>query len=184
MDSGDDVQSLVVRVRGGAATLLPTIKAAIWSVDSAPPITRVSMLEELVAASESGRRFVLSVFALFAATALLLTGIGLFGVIAGSVAERTREIGLRAALGARPVQILALVMRQGLALASLGGAVGLIGAVVTTRGLASLLYGVTALDPATYATVVALLACVCAAACVVPAWRAVNVHPTIALRSE
>ena len=105
-------------------------------------------------------------------------------MIAVSVAERTREIGLRAALGASPLRILALVLRQGMTLTGVGVALGLAGAAVATRGLATLLFGVTAVDPLTYAGVMALLFGVCILACSVPAWRAARVDPTIALRSD
>jgi ABC-type antimicrobial peptide transport system permease subunit len=124
------------------------------------------------------------VFAVFAAAALVLAALGLYGVIAGAVAERTREIGLRAALGATSAQILALVLRQGLTLAALGVALGLVGAAAATRGLESLLYGVTSLDPLTYGGVILVLAAVAGAACWLPAARAARVDPTVALRAE
>jgi ABC-type antimicrobial peptide transport system permease subunit len=105
-------------------------------------------------------------------------------VIAGSVAERTREIGLRSALGATRGDILSLVLRQGMTLAALGLVIGLAGAAAAARGLTTLLYEVTALDPLTYGGVVVLLAVVSAAACWVPAWRAARIDPTVALRAE
>jgi ABC-type antimicrobial peptide transport system permease subunit len=105
-------------------------------------------------------------------------------VIAGSVAERTREIGLRSALGATRANILSLVLSQGMMLAALGLAIGLAGAAAATRSLTTLLYGVTSLDPLTYGGVVVLLALVSAAACWLPAWRAARIDPTAALRSE
>jgi ABC-type antimicrobial peptide transport system permease subunit len=138
----------------------------------------------LLTTSEAQRRFVLMVFTIFALAAVVLAGLGLYGVIAGNVVERTREIGLRAALGAGPAQIVALVMRQGMKLTALGLLIGLAAAVATTHGLESLLYGITALDPLTYGGVSILLAGVCAGACLLPAWRAANVNPTVALRSE
>ena len=180
----DDVQSLVVRSRGDAAGLAPAIRRAIWSVDPSPPIVRISTMEDLVAASEGERRFVRTVFGVFALAALVLAAVGLYGVIAGSVSERTREIGLRAALGATPQRILGLVVRQGITLTALGVAIGLVAAVGASRGLATLLFGVSALDPVTYAGVIALLAAVSIVASAVPAWNASRVDPTIALRSE
>jgi predicted permease len=180
----DVVQSLVVRTDGDPVAFVPAVKQAIWSVDSAPPIARIATMEDLLAASEAQRRFALTVLAMFAVAALVLAALGLYGVIAGSVAERTREIGLRSALGASPASILSLVVRQGMSLAGIGVAIGLAGAIAATRGLESLLYGITSLDPLTYAGVIVLLAAVCAAACWVPAWRAARVDPTIALRSE
>jgi ABC-type antimicrobial peptide transport system permease subunit len=141
-------------------------------------------MEDLLASSEAQRRFALTVFTIFAVAALVLAALGLYGAIAGSVVERTREIGLRSALGAGRTRILSLVMRQGMTLAGLGVAIGLAGAAAATRALETLLYGVTALDPLTYGAVIVLLAGVCVAACGLPAWRAANVDPTTALRCE
>jgi ABC-type antimicrobial peptide transport system permease subunit len=121
---------------------------------------------------------------MFAAAALVLAALGLYGVIAGRVAERTREIGLRSALGATPQQILGLVLRQGMTLAAFGVAIGLAGAAAATQGLESLLYEVTALDPITYGAVIALMVAVAAAASWLPAARAARVDPTVALRAE
>jgi putative ABC transport system permease protein len=180
----DEVQSLVVRTRGDPAALFPSVKQAIWSVDRTPPVVRVATMEDLVAASESQRRFVLRVLGIFALSALVMAAVGLYGVIAGSVAERTREIGLRGALGASRRSILGLVARQVTTLTAFGVAVGLAAAAAVTRGLTSLLFGVTPLDPVTYAGVTVLLVGVAAAACSVPAWRAASVDPTIALRME
>ena len=180
----DVAQSLVVRMDGNPTALVPAIKQAIWSVDSEPPIARIATMEDLLAASEAQRRFALTVFAIFAATALALAALGLYGVIAASVAERTREIGLRSALGASPAHILSLIVRQGMTLAGIGVLIGLAGAAATTRALKTLLYGVTSLDPLTFGAVIVLLAAVAAAACWLPAWRASRVDPTVALRSE
>jgi putative ABC transport system permease protein len=180
----DSTQTLVLRVDGDAAAVVPSIMEAIWSVSSTPAIARVTTMEEIVAASEAERYFALNVFTTFAATALALAALGLYGVISGAVAERTREIGLRSALGATRSQILALVLRQGMTLAALGVGLGLAAAAAATRGLDSLLYGVTSLDPLTYGAVIAVLALVASAACWIPAARAARVDPTVALRSE
>jgi putative ABC transport system permease protein len=180
----DSVQSLVVRADGDAAALLPSIKSAVASVSSVPAITRVATMDELMAASEAERRFALTAFGMFAAAALVLAALGLYGVIAGRVAERTREIGLRSALGATPQKILELVLRQGMTLAGLGVAVGVLGAVAATQGLGSLLYEVTSLDPLTYGAVIVLMLAVAAAASWLPAARAARVDPTVALRAE
>jgi len=180
----DDVQSLVVRTNGGAAALTPALRRAIWSVDPDQPIARVATMDDLVARSEADRRFVLTVFEAFALAALALAAIGIFGVVSGTVTERSREIGVRAALGASRGSVLALVIGQGMTLTALGVAVGIVGSVAATRAIASLLYGVTALDPVTYAGVVATLALASLAACSAPAWRAARVDPAIALRAE
>ena len=178
------VQSLVVKADGDAAALMPAIENAISSVSSIPAIARAATMNEVMAASEAERRFALTVFGMFATAALVLAALGLYGIIAGRVAERTREIGLRSALGATPQQILALVVRQGMTLAGFGVALGLAGAVAATQSLESLLYEVTSLDPLTYGAVIALMAAVALAASWFPAARAARVDPTIALRAE
>jgi putative ABC transport system permease protein len=180
----DNVQSLVVRTTGDVATLAPTLKRAIWSVDANQPIQRVATMDGLVAASASQRRFALIVIETFAIAALLLAAIGMYGVISGSVAERTREIGIRAALGATPRGIVASVVGRGLALAALGVLVGLGGAFAASSLLISLMFGTSRLDPATYGGVVALLGAVSAIACWIPASRAARVDPAITLRAE
>jgi putative ABC transport system permease protein len=180
----DDAQSLVVRATGDAAALAPAIKRAIWSVNRDQPILRVATMDRLIAASEAQRRFALRIFEMFALAALALAAVGIYGVVASSVAERTREIGVRAALGASRPDILALVLRQGMTLAGIGIAIGLAGAAVATRALATLLFGVRSLDPLTYIGVMLLLAVVAAIACAAPAWRAARVDPSITLRQE
>jgi putative ABC transport system permease protein len=147
-------------------------------------LRRGATMEELVEASAAERRFALTLFETFAVTALVLAAIGIYGVLAGSVAERTREIGVRAALGASRRDILALILRQGMTLTVLGVAIGLGGAVVASQALVTLLFGVTRFDSATYLSVVALLLGVSAIACWLPAWRAARVDPTITLRAE
>jgi ABC-type antimicrobial peptide transport system permease subunit len=123
-------------------------------------------------------------FAGFAGVALLLAGIGIYGILSGVVAERTREIGVRSALGASRTAILALVGRQGMTLAILGIAIGLVGALLATRGIAVLLFGVTPLDPITYLSMIGLLALVSGLACWLPAWRATRVDPATTLRLD
>jgi putative ABC transport system permease protein len=180
----DNPRTLAVRVRGDAAALAPAVRDAIWAVDKDQPVTRVATMEELVSASAAERRFALTLFEAFAVTALVLAAIGIYGVLAGSVAERTREIGVRAALGASRTNILALVLRQGMTLTGLGVTIGLGGAAAASGTLVTLLFGITRLDPITYGAVVALLLGVSAAACWIPAWRAARVDPAITLRAE
>jgi putative ABC transport system permease protein len=179
----DNVQSLVVRASGDAA-LAPAIRQAIWSVDKDQPIVRVATMDDLLAASAAERRFVLIVFEAFALAALVLAAAGIYGVLSGNVAERTREIGVRAALGASRASILALVVRQGMLLTGLGVAIGLAGAAAASQFIASMLFGVSRLDPVTYLAVIALLAGVSVVACGVPARRASRVDPIVALRYE
>ncbi len=180
----DSPRSLVVRARGDAAALAPSIRDAIWSVDKDQPVTRVATMEVLVSGSAAERRFALILFEAFGITALVLAAIGLYGILAGSVAERSREIGVRAALGATRGDIVALILRQGLTMTAIGMAIGLGGALLATRALVTLLFGISRLDPATYAGVVVLLVVASGLACWLPAWRAARVDPAIALRAE
>jgi putative ABC transport system permease protein len=180
----DNVQSLVIRTPGDAAALAPAIRKAIWSVDKDQPIVRVATMDNLLAKSEAERHFVLILFEAFGLVALLLAATGLYGVLSGSVTERTREIGVRAALGATPTNILALVIRQGMTLTAVGVAIGFTGAVAASQALITLLFGVSRLDPITYVGVIALLAGVSLLACCVPARRAAQVDPAVTLRAE
>jgi putative ABC transport system permease protein len=180
----DRTLSLVVRARGDAAALAPAVRQAIWSVSKDQPIVRVTTMDELLAASAAERRFALILFEAFGLAALVLAAVGIYGVLSGSVTERTREIGVRLALGASRGHILTLVLRQGMTLTGIGVAAGLCGAAAASSALVSLLYGVSRLDPVAYLGVAALLAAVSATACWVPAWRAARVDPSITLRAE
>jgi ABC-type antimicrobial peptide transport system permease subunit len=180
----DNAMSLVIRASGDAAALVPALRAAVWSVDKDQPIVRIATMDILLAASAAERRFALILFETFALVALLLAAAGIYGVLAGSVTERTREIGVRAALGATRRDILALVIRQGMTLTGLGVIIGAVGSVAATQALVAMLFGVTRLDPVTYLAVIALLAGVALMACGVPAWRAARVDPASTLRVE
>ena len=179
----DGTLSLVVRTRGDAS-LAPAIKSAIWSVDKDQPVVRVAAMDDLLAASAAQRHFVLILFQAFALVALVLAATGIYGVLAGSVTERTREIGVRAALGATRGDIVALVVRQGMVLTGFGIVIGLSGAMAASQALVTLLFGVSRLDPVTYLGVIALLGGVAVIACWAPAWRAAQVDPAITLRAE
>jgi putative ABC transport system permease protein len=141
-------------------------------------------MQHLVAASATERRFAMILFEAFAFVALVLAAAGIYGVLAGSVAERTREIGVRSALGASRGSILALVLRQGMILTGLGVAIGLAGAVAAGRAIAAMLFGVGPGDPVTFVGMALLLAFVALLACYFPARRAANVEPMEALRYE
>jgi putative ABC transport system permease protein len=180
----DRVMSLVVRARGDAEALAPAVRQAIWSVDKNQPIVRIATVDELLNASAAERRFALILFGAFALAALVLAAAGIYGVMSGSVVERTREIGVRSALGASRGRIVGLVLRQGLLLTGLGLAVGLAGAVGAGQAIAAMLFGVSPLDLVTYAGVVILLGGVAALACSVPAWRAARVDPVSTLKAE
>ena len=180
----DNAQWLVVRARGDAAALAPAVRAAVWAVDKDQPVVHLATMDALVAASEAQRRFAMIVFEAFALVALVLAATGIYGVLSGSVSERLREMGVRSALGARPGAIRGLVLRQGMALTLLGSLLGVAGAAAASRGLQTLLFGVSRVDLATYAAVIGLLLAVAGLACWLPAWRAARVDPAITLRAE
>jgi putative ABC transport system permease protein len=180
----DNVQTLVVRTHGDPTALVPAVRNAIWSIDKDVPLPRIATMESLVSATEAQRRFALTLFEVFALVALLLAATGIYGVLSGTVNERTREIGVRAALGASRGNILNLIVRQGMRLTVLGVAIGLVGAVAASYALVTLLWGVSRLDPVTYGGVIAVLLAIAAIACWIPAWRAAQVDPAITLRAE
>ena len=175
---------LAVRSRGDSAELAPAIKQAIWSVDKEQPITRVATMDHLLASSAAERRFALILFVVFGSVALLLVAIGLYGVLSASVAERTREIGVRLALGAQKRDVLCLILRQGLILTLVGVSVGLLTSWAVTRLLTKLLYGVSATDPVVFVGVAFLLIAVALLASYVPARKAMKVDPLVILRYE
>jgi len=176
----------VVRTRAGIgpASLAPEIQQAIWSVDKDRPIDRLATMDTLLATTDVQRRFVLILFEAFGLVALVLAAIGIYGILSGSVTERTREIGVRAALGATRGGILGLVLREGMAMTSIGLAIGLCAALAAGRALNAMLFGVTWLDCFTYLGVTLLLLSVSAIACLIPARRAASIDPMQALRSE
>jgi putative ABC transport system permease protein len=180
----DNAMSLLVRARGNTTALAPAIKNAIWSVDKDQPILRVATMDDLLAATAAERRFALILFETFGIVALVLAASGIYGVLSGSVTERTREMGVRLALGASRGNILALVVRQGMTLTVLGVVIGLSGAMAASQAIVTLLFGVSRLDPITYLGVIALLVGVSGIACLIPARRATKVDPLVALRYE
>jgi putative ABC transport system permease protein len=164
--------------------LAMTVSQHVRAVDPELPVFASRSMEEVVARALSNRRFAMLLLMLFAGVALVLSAIGIYGVMAYTVGQRTQEIGVRLALGARPLDVLRLVLRRGLAMALAGAAVGTVTALALTRSMASLLYGVTATDPLTFIVAPLLLALVALAACVLPAWRAARVDPKLALRYQ
>jgi putative ABC transport system permease protein len=180
----DNPMWLVTRSTGDAASMTAALKRAIWSVDKDQPIVRVSTMEDLLAASAAQRRFALMLFEAFGIVALTLTAIGIYGVLSSGVTERMREIGIRTALGATRANILGVIVGQGVRLTAVGIVIGLAAALVASRALETLLFGVSRLDPITYVSVVALLVGVSILACWAPAWRAARIDPATTLRIE
>ncbi len=176
--------TFVVRGAAPPAVLAPRIDAAVRALDPELPVFAVRTMDDAMASTVAERRFAMQLLALFAFAALLLSAVGVYGVIAYSVSQRTREIGIRMALGARPVDVKRMLLLEGGRLAALGVALGLAGAFLLTRAMAALLYGVSPRDPWTFASVPAVLASVALAACFFPARKASRVNPTTALRSE
>jgi ABC-type antimicrobial peptide transport system permease subunit len=156
----------------------------VQSVNPELPVYGAQTLDDAVSASLEQRRFSMDIVAIFAITALLLAALGIYGVISYIVSERTHEIGVRLALGARQGTILQMVLRQGLGLAMAGAALGLAGSVIVSHLMAGLLYGVMPTDPLTFVGVTLVLTGVALAACYIPARRAMRVDPMIALRYE
>ena len=175
---------LIVRGRGDAAALVPLVRDAIREVDEDVSVREARTLDSILAATLSGRRFNARLLALFAIAALALSAVGLFGVVSYTVQQRTREIGVRMALGARAADVRALVVRQGMRPALIGLGVGLVLAAGAVRLLRGLLYGVQPWDPVTFLSAAAVLAGTALAACYAPARRATRVDPVRALRGE
>ena len=177
-------RDLVLRTKGDAASVTSAVRQAVWSVDKDQPVTNVRTMDQVFAAAISQERFQALLLGLFAALALVLACVGLYGVISYSVAQRTHEIGVRMALGARPRDVLKLVLRQGMGLTIVGLIVGIAAGLLATRVLSDMLFGVTARDPLTFVGVPALLLLVAFLACYIPARRATRIDPLVALRYE
>ena len=180
----DSYLTMVVRSGGDPAILANEARRAIWSVAGDVPVYEIAPLKDLVSRSVGPRRFVMVLLELFGAVALLMTAVGVYGVISYSVAERTREIGIRAALGASRRDILRLIVGGGLAVVCAGLAVGVLIALAATRFLEGSLYNVSATDPATFLGVAVVLLAVALVAQSVPIARAMRVDPTVALRQD
>jgi putative ABC transport system permease protein len=176
--------TLVVHTNLGAASMIPAVREAVRGAVPGVAISKVATLERLKDLSTANRRFALALFAAFAGVALVLAAAGIFGVLSATVVERTREIGVRTALGAPRGRMLGMVVRQGFTLTVSGVAVGLLATWGSTRIIASLLFGVGAADPLVLAVVVTSLGAVALLASALPAWRASRVDPVIALRDS
>lgn len=176
-------QSYVVRASTDPATLIPVLRAEVQALNQ-DAVLRFQTMDQVFSSSLDQRRFSLGIFSVFAVVALLLAAMGVYGVMSYMVSQRTRELGVRMALGAQRGDVLRLVLRQGMLLALLGAAVGVAASFAATRTIESLLYGVSATDLLTFIAIPALLLLVALLACLVPAQRATRVDPMIALRCE
>jgi ABC-type antimicrobial peptide transport system permease subunit len=176
--------TVVVRTAGRPQSLIPTLRAAVRELDRDLPAATVQTMDEIIARSVAERRFLVVLLGAFAAVALALASIGIYGVVSNSVAQRTHEIGVRMALGATRGDVLRLVVSQGMRPALCGLALGLLAALALTRAMRGLLFGVGARDPVTFTAAALLLAAVAVAACYLPARRATKVDPMAALRYE
>ena len=174
--------TLTVKTRLDPSSLVSQVRAAVQSIDPEQPIAEVRTMDQWVSRSLEGRRMTMLLLVLFGAVALVLSAIGVYGVLAFGVAQRVREFGIRQALGADRGSILSLVLRQGLRTAGLGVVIGLGLSAVLTRYLQALLFGVGSHDLAVFGGVTVLLLAVAALACYVPARRATEIDPMVALR--
>ena len=173
-----------LRTSGEPMQLLPSVKHAVAEVDRNTPVAGVATVEQTLDTQVRHLRLYMLLLGVFGAVAAILAATGIYGVMAYAVAERTREIGIRMALGARARDVLLMVSRQAAAVIGIGTVLGLAGALALTRVIRSALFGVTATDPATYAAGALLLMVIAAAASFIPARRAAAVDPTVALKHE
>jgi putative ABC transport system permease protein len=176
-----NIMGLVIRTAGDPAAFATTLRHEVQALDKDQPIYNVRTMDDVVANSLGTRRVSMQLFTVFAIAALLLAAIGIYGVMAYSVTQRTQEIGIRMALGAQKSDVLRLVVRQGMTLVAIGVVVGLVGALGLTRVISNLLFGVGASDPTTFIVISLLLIAVAFVACYLPARRAAKLDPVIAL---
>ncbi|HEY6187243.1 MAG TPA: ABC transporter permease [Pyrinomonadaceae bacterium] len=177
-------RQLVVRTNVEPTSLAATVRKTVWEIDGDQPVSNISTMEEVLAESVARQRFSMLLLGIFAGVALVLAAVGLYGVMSYSVAQRTREIGIRMALGAQRSDVLRLVVGHGLKLVLIGVSIGLVAAFILTRVMSSLLFGVSATDPTTFITISMVLMSVALLASYIPARRATKVDPMIALRYE
>ena len=175
---------LVARTAGDPLDYVAAVRQQVYALEVKEPISHVMTMEQLLAQSVASRRFQMSLFGVFAAMALILASVGVYGVIAYSVSRRTHEIGIRMALGARPRDVLLMIVRQGMTLTLVGVSIGLAAALGLTRVLKGLLFGLSATDPQTFLLIAVLLLGVAFLACYLPARRATRVDPLVAIRYE
>jgi len=184
MQTSNLTLTLVVRAAGDPSLLAESIRREVQAVDPNEPVFSIRTMDAVVASALAERRFTMLLLGLFAATALALSAIGIYGVMAYFVSQRTREIGIRMALGASPGDVVRMVLEQGVRLAAAGVVAGIAGALAITRVISTLLYGIGPRDPGTLVALSAALTVVALVACYVPARRATRVDPMSALRNE
>jgi putative ABC transport system permease protein len=177
-------RSIVLRANVDPLSLSRAVHDAVAAVDPIVPTGSVRSMDQVLSHSLALRNFMMFLLSLFAALALILATVGIYGVISYAVSQRTREIGVRMALGARPGDVLRLILGEGLKLVLAGAALGILFALIATRFIATMIYGVSATDPLIFLSVITLLVAVSLAACYVPARRAMRVDPMVALRYE
>ena len=175
---------IVVRTAGDPLAAAATVRRELARVDRDQPISDVRTMDERIGRSLAGRRFNMVLHASFASLALTLAGIGIYGIAAFSVTERTHEIGVRLALGAQRRDVMTMIVAQGMAMTLIGTAIGVVSALLLARVMSSLLFGVSAADRVTFTAIPVLLAAVAFVACYIPARRATRVDPLLALRTE
>jgi putative ABC transport system permease protein len=177
-------RSLVIRTSGDPLRLVAAVRSEIRAVDPDQPLSDIRTMADVIGKETAPRRIGTTLSGAFAVLALVLASLGIYGVLSYFVAQQTRPMGVRLALGARPRDVLSLVLRKGLVLTLTGVAIGLLASLAVTRLMQNLLFSVSAFDPATFAVVAAVLTSVALAACALPAWRAAKVDPLVALRYE
>lgn len=176
--------TLVARTVSDPSQLAPAMREAVLSVDKDQPVYRVRTMEQFLSDMMAAPRATAYLLSALAIVAIILAAVGIYGVMSYTIAQRTHEIGIRVALGARRADVLRLVLTQGMKLAVVGIVIGTGGAVIVTRMMDPLLYGVRPNDPLTFAVVAVVLASVALLACYIPARRAMKVDPMVALRYE
>ncbi len=176
--------TVIMKASGDPDMLIAAAREQVKQVDPDQPIYNIRTMNEIRAESVAPERLNLTLFSIFAGIALLLAIVGIYGVMSYTVTQRTHEIGIRMAIGAQQRDVFKMVMGQGMMLALIGIAIGLVGAFALTRLMATMLFGVTATDPATFAAIAILLTAVALVACYLPGRRATKVDPVVSLRYE
>src|SRR4029453_4830644 len=179
-----DPRSLIIRTNFDPLSLAGTVRQTVWEIDKDQPVSDISSMEEIVSDSVARQRFSMLLLGVFAGLAMVLAAVGIYGVMSYSVAQRTREIGIRMALGAQRSDVMKMTIGQGLRLVLTGVAIGLAAAFVLTRVMSTLLFGVSPTDPVTFISISIVLVSVAVLSSYVPALRATRVDPMFALRYQ